>query len=139
MAGQAGYKVKLQISTDAGTTWLDVPATSPTMEIAGDVLDTTELKTNAGFRTRINGLHDFSVNADSNYIKNDPALVALRTAKLSRAEDTLVRFLPDGADETDGIQGTVIVETFNIQSGVGDLLTVSISLQGNSAITILTP
>jgi len=139
MAGQAGYKVKLQISTDAGTTWLDVPATSPTMEIAGDVLDTTELKTNAGFRTRINGLHDFSVNANSNYTKNDPALDALLAAKLGGTQNTLVRFLPDGADETNGFQGTVIVETFNIQSGVGDLLTVDISLQGNSAITVLTP
>ena len=60
MAGQAGYKSKLQISKDSGTTWLDMPATSPTMESAGDVLDTTELATTAGFRTRINGLHDFS-------------------------------------------------------------------------------
>lgn len=138
MAGQAGYKSKIQVSTDSGTTWLDVPATSPSMEVAGDVLDTTELKTNAGFRTRINGLHDFSMNADSNYLKDDPALVALRAAKLARTGIS-ARFLPDGSDETDGFEGEVIVETFSLSSGVGDLITVAISLQGNSALTVLTP
>ena len=137
MSGQAGYKSKIQISIDSGTTWLDVPATSPTVEVAGDVLDTTELKTNAGFRTRINGLHDFSMNADSNYLKADPALVALRDAKLNRT-NVLARFLPDGTDETDGFSGQVLVETFNLSSGVGDLITAAISLQGNSAITVLT-
>lgn len=136
MAGQAGYKSKIQISTDGGTTWLDMPATSPSLEIAGDVLDTTELKTNQGFRTRINGLHDFSVNADSNYLKGDPALVACRDAKLNRTALD-VRILPDGSDETDGFSGIVIVETFNISTGVGDLMTVAISLQGNSALTPL--
>jgi hypothetical protein len=145
MSGQAAYVKKLEVSADGGTNWYKLPATSPSLEIGGDVLDDTEMATNAGYRSRIHGLSDFSMNADSIFkpltgnAPNDAASGAkgfdvLKTAKLTRATIKM-RYLPTGSVDVNGLQGNVIVETFSHSGDVGGLETVSISLQGNGALT----
>lgn len=139
----AAYTKKVQVSADGGTTWLDMPATSPSLDLGGEVLDDTELATNAGYRTRCLGLHDWSINADSNWkpvtgtqVDDDAsgasALAAVRSAKLNRTA-LLGRYLPDGT-VGNGFQGSVVVENFNMSGDVGGLETVSITLQGDGAL-----
>lgn len=140
---QAAYIKKIQVSTN-GSDWFDLPATSPSLDIGGDVLDDTELATNEGFRSRLHGLSDFSVSADSNFVPltgtgaTDDAsgatgLDMVRSAKLNKT-DLQMRYLPTGQVDANGLVGDVIVETYNHSGDVGGLETVSISLQGNGAL-----
>ncbi len=130
--GQAAYSKKVQVSTD-GAAWKDVPTTSPTLNLGGDVLDDTDLASNAGYRTRILGLHDWSINCDSNYSSGNEALVLIRNAKINRS--TLhARYLPD-ALPANGFKGEVVVENFNLTGEVSGLETVSITLQANGALS----
>lgn len=144
MSGQAAYVKKLEVSLD-GFTWYKLPATSPSLEIGGDVLDDTELATNAGFRSRVHGLSDFSMNADSIFkpltgvALDDAASGAkgfdiIKKAKLNR-QSVNMRYLPTGLPDENGLKGKVIVETFSHSGDVGGLETVSISFVGNGALT----
>lgn len=137
MSGQAAYKSKLQVSTD-DTVYHDIPATSPSFEIGGDVIDTTELKTNAGYRTRINGLHDCSVTADANFLSSDPALIMLLNAKTTRTP-VYIRYYPDASDTAFSLVAQFVVETFGLSGDTGGLVSASIPLQGTSDVTVTTP
>lgn len=130
--GQAAYTKKVRVSTD-GTNWEDVPATSPSLDLGGDVLDDTDLATNAGYRSRVLGLHDWSVNCDSNYKTGNAALAMIRSAKLNRSQ-LHVQYLPDGT-VANGFQGQVVVENFNLSGEVGGLETAGITLQANGALS----
>lgn len=145
---QAAYQKKVRISADDGATWHDLPATSPSLEIGGDVLDDTDLATNAGYRSRCYGLHDWSANADSNYkpttgnAPNDSAsgataLKLCRDAKLNRT-GLKFRYLPTGSvTDGTGLEGDVLVETYGGSGEVGGLETVSISLQANGLLAAI--
>ena len=128
---QAAYTKKVQVSADGGTTWLDVPTTSPTLDLGGDVLDDTVVGNN-GFRSRILGIHDWSISCDSNYAVGNAALAAIRSSKLTRSA-LMARYLPDGV-VANGFQGSVVVENFNLSGDVGSLETVAITLQANGAL-----
>jgi hypothetical protein len=128
--GKAAYQKKVRVSADNGATWHDLPATSPSLELGGDVLDDTDLESNDGFRKRILGLSDFSCSADSNWNPTNVGLGLVRDAKLNRT-DLKVAYLPNG---TAGFMGDVVVESYNMGGEVGGLETVSISLQGNGPL-----
>jgi hypothetical protein len=135
--GKAAYQKTVEVSSDGETNWLKLPATSPSMEVGGDVLDDTTLANNEGYRKRVLGLNDFSVSADSNWSGGDPALDLVLNAKLGRLP-LFVRYLPDGTTEY-GLQGPVVVENYNQAGDVGDLETVAISLQGNGPLVSTNP
>jgi predicted secreted protein len=128
---EAAYKKKVRVSTD-GSTWVDVPTTSPSLDLTGEVLDTTKVGSDTGYRTRILGLNDWSVSCDSNYETGNAALAMIRNAKLSRSA-LQVQYLPDGT-VANGFQGAVVVENFNLSGDMGSLETVSITLQANGAL-----
>ena len=141
--GTAAYTKEVRISIDDGTTWLEVPATSPSLELAGEVLDDTTLANQEGWRSRVLGLHDWSVSCDSNYDSDNAALTAIRQAKINRGivgetYDMKVQYLPVGSananDIAKGFEGYVVVENFNLTGDVGGLETVSITLQANGAL-----
>lgn len=143
---QAAYSKKVLVSADAGVTWLKLPATSPSLEIGGDVLDDTDLATNAGYRSRCYGLNDWSASADSNFkaptgdagadaASGAAGLAACLAAKLERTT-LLFRYLPTGNLDGTGLQGEVLVETYGGSGDVGSLETVAISLQANGALTV---
>ena len=117
---QVAYKKKVRVSAD-DVTYYDLPATSPSLEIAGDVIDDTDLATNEGFRSRVHGLLDWSASADS-YLKKltgtaaidnasgATALQIVRSAKLNR-ESIYYQYLPTGVEDETGLKGRAIVET----------------------------
>lgn len=130
---QPAYVKKIKISTD-NTVWNDLPATSPSLSIGGDVLDDTNLATNAGFRSRCLGISDFSVSADSIWLENNQALTDLRDSKLNRTT-LYIQYLPKGIVDGTGFTGQVVVESYEMTGDVAGLETVSISLQGNGTLT----
>ena len=128
---QAAYEKKVEVSIN-GTTWETAPATTSSMELGGEVLDSTLLGS-AGYRSRILGLHDWSVTMDCNWASGNAALEHIRAAKINRT--TLhARYLPDG-NTSSGYKGQVVVESFNLAGEVSALETVSITLQGHGAIS----
>lgn len=130
----AAYAKKVQVAAVGASTWTDVPCTSPSLEVSGEVLETTDLATNAGYRTRILGLTDWSISCDSNYTTADAALKLIRDALTNRTP-IQVRYLPKGTTAlAEGFVGQCVVESYNLTGEVGGLETASISLQGNGAL-----
>ena len=133
----AAYAKKVQVSANGNDNWLDVPATSPSLELSSEVLDNTDLATNAGYRTRILGLHDWSISCDSNFTSGNAALTLIRNALTTRSV-LHARYLPKGAADNAaialGFKGPVVVENFNLTGEVGGLETVAITLQANGAL-----
>lgn len=126
---QAAYVKKLQVSEDGKKDWKEVPVTTCSLELGGDVLDDTSLADSAGYRSRILGLHDFSITGDANYDTSD-GLKLIRAAKVGRTE-LHAQYLPDGKK---GFQGQIVVESFNMSGELGGLETVSFTLQGDGAL-----
>ena len=134
--GVASYIKEVRVATTlTNPTWMKVPATAPALNSGADALDDTVVGGD-GFRSRILGLQDWSVQADSNYEDADPALVAIRDAWLNRS-DLYVQYLPFGSaagQVAKGFQGKVVVESFNLSGDVGGLETVGITLQADGAL-----
>lgn len=74
---EASYEKKIQISVDDGSNWLSLPTTDATLNNAGEALDTTEMETNSGYRTRILGLLDWSITGSAIFSDAHTALTAL--------------------------------------------------------------
>lgn len=128
--GVAAYPKKVQVSAN-DSTYYDVPANSVSLNLGAAVLDDTEFKNNAGYRTRALGLLDWSVSIEALYIASDSALGAIRTALTGRSA-LYVKYLVDG---TNGYKGPVVVENYNMSGEVGDLEKISISLQADGALS----
>lgn len=133
--GQAAYNKKVRVSADDGTTWHEVPCPSPSLDMGGDILDDTELATNQGYRTRIYGLRDWSVSCDAMHDDENVAVETLKQAWLTK-QKLLVQYLPSGVTKLSvGLQGQVVVESFNLSGEVAGLETAAISLQADGPIS----
>ena len=63
----ASYSKLLQVSAD-NSTWVNLPADSPTLSINNSPQETTTLGNNDGFKSRTYGLKDFSISAEGNFV-----------------------------------------------------------------------
>ena len=126
-----GYQKVVQVRVAGTTVAFEVmPATSASLNLAGDVLDDTDL-TSTGMRSRILGLRDWSVSAPINFGSSVTAFATLRSAWLNRTK-LEIQYLPDG---TVGYSGNVWVETFSHSGDVGGLESVDVSLQAAGALS----
>lgn len=135
---QAAYGKRVQVSANGTSNWFDVPSEGPSLSLGGDLIDDTVIGGD-GWRSRIYGLRDWSVNCDCNYIPGNAATEAIRTAFMNRSA-LHVRYLPNGllANGTPapgGVKGAVVVENFNLSGDVGGKEESGITLQGNGALT----
>ena len=62
----AAYQKKIKISTD-NVTFYDVPADSPTLNVAATLQENTDLSNTVGFKSRVQGLKDFNLSAGGNF------------------------------------------------------------------------
>lgn len=125
------FKKKVRVSTD-GTVWSDLPATTASLNLAGDLLDDTDLATNSGYRSRTYGLRDWNVPVTCNWVPGDPALQIVRDA-WTNSTAIFIQYLPDGA-VANGLEGPCVVENYNLSGDVGALETVEFTLQADGAI-----
>jgi len=128
---QSAYKKQILVSSD-NSTWVEVEATSVSLNQGTEVLDATTFASVEGWRSRVLGINDWSISIEAIYTADDTALAAIRSALLNRTT-LYVRYLPDGTN-ANGFQGQVRVENFNSSGDVSSLETLSISLQGNGAL-----
>lgn len=100
---------------------------------SGETIDTTTFNSN-GWKEKMQGLKEFSMSLSGFYEPNDTnGQVALRDAWLNGTTVT-VDYLVDG---TNGFQGSYLVTSFEIGSGVSGEVSVSIELESTGALTIV--
>lgn len=131
MAGQAGYVYTLSVSTTEDGTYNELPSMSASFNRTADVLDSTDT-TNAGYHQRLLGLLDAACNGEVNWAAADTALTAVETAFTGRSE-LWVKILPNNVAGA-GHKFPVVVESYNIDVSVTDLVKVSVSFQGTGAV-----
>jgi len=125
-------KIKIRDPADSAGGFDDVEATDGALNHGGVILDDTEMASNAGFRSRIYGLRDWSVTFTAEYSPTRQSLVDLRAAWLNRTKVD-VQYLPDGTIGN-GFQGKALVESFNLSGDIEGKETVSVTLQGDDAL-----
>ena len=125
MASQAAREKQVLISTDV------LKSKSASLSQGGTVLDDTNMKDSNDYRSRINGIKDWSVTASGPYDSSEAALTAIRTAWLAGTA-VVVYYLPDG---TNGFTGSAVVESLEFSGEVDGLETFQLTLQANGALT----
>ena len=133
MSGTASYSFKIKVATTLAGSYVDIPSISGSFNRTSDVLDVTDT-TNVGIHQRLLNLLDTAVNTEANWVASDAALTMIEAALTERSA-LFVKFLPAGTPGT-GYKLPVVVESFNITSGVSDAVKVSISFQGNGAVVV---
>jgi len=128
---QSAYKKQILVSSD-NSTWVEVEATSVSLNLGSELLDATTFASTEGWRSRVSGIKDWSISAEAIFTPNNAALTAMRSSNINGTV-IYVRYLPDGTN-ANGFQGQVVVESFNMSGDVSGLETVSISMQGNGAL-----
>jgi predicted secreted protein len=126
MAGLVGYNKVVSVKTTASTAYSAIPASQASLNFGAELLDDTDF-TSTGYRSRVAGLRDYSINVSAFYATSNTALSAIRTALIG-GTNLDVRYLVNG---TAGFQGRVRVESFNNSGDVGGLETVEVTLQSN--------
>ena len=128
----AGYSFKIFVSATSGGTYSEVPATDGSFNRSRDIKDITDT-TNPGYQQRLAGLADTALSTEANWSASDTALSVIETA-YENGSTMYVKFLPDNV-AGNGYKVPVLVENFSISSPVGDKISVSVSFQGNGAVT----
>lgn len=134
--GQAAYEKTINISSDSGSTWNEAPANSGGLDLGGDLLDDTKFTNSAGYRSRIYGLRDWTLNLTLELEASDTAFTDLKEAWLNRNAIDM-QYLPDGSTST-GLEGPGKVESFNYSGDVGDKETVEVTIQGSGELVTAT-
>lgn len=134
--GTAAYQKTINISSDGGSTYNEAPANSAGLDLGGDLLEDTKFSNSAGYRSRIYGLRDWTLNLTLELEPSDTAFGDLKDAWLNR-NDIDMQYLPDGTT-SNGLEGTCTVESFNYSGDVGDKETVEVTIQGNGELTTAT-
>lgn len=134
--GQAAYEKTINISTDGGSTYNEAPASSAGLDLGGDLLDDTKFSNSAGYRSRIYGLRDWTLNLTLEGEFSDTAFGDLKDAWLNRNAIDM-QYLPDGTTGN-GLEGPAKVESFNYSGDVGDKETVEVTLQGSGELVSAT-
>ena len=128
MAGLAAYQKVVDVKTTAEATRATVPGSNATMNFAGEQLDDSTFESGA-YRSRVQGLKDYSFTLTLVYDSADTGYTKLQTAMLNGSRLD-IRYLPNG---TNGFAGTVVVENFTHSGSVDGLETVEVSLQASNA------
>jgi predicted secreted protein len=128
----AGYNFTVSVSATSGGTYSEVPSTDGSFNRTRNILDVTDTS-NAGFQQRLAGLADTALSTEANWSASDTALSVIETA-YENGSTMYVKFLPDNV-AGNGYKVPVLVENFSISSPVGDKISVSVSFQGNGAVT----
>ncbi len=132
MAGTAAYNYTISVSTTSSGTYYEIESQNGTFNRTADVLDDTNT-TNAGYHTRLLGLLDSAANVEALWQATDNALSAIESAYENRTA-LYVKILPDGV-AGNGKKFPVVVENYNLSLDVTGLCTLSVSFQGNGAVT----
>lgn len=134
MAGTAGKKALLKVSTDDITYTTVAGLQSISMSIDGQSVDDSEF--GVDWMQRLQGIKDFKISASGNVRLTDTnGQLAVRAAQIN--DTTLyAKYLPDGGVTSNaGFKCLVKVSSWKVDPTVQDKQAVSFDLEGNGAPT----
>ena len=130
---QAAYTKLIKVSTD-GNTWYTVSGVNDaSISRGGEVLDDTAFEeSHDGFRSRLIGLRDWSINASGDYDGSDTNGQLVILSAWENGTALYVQYLPDG---TNGVKGQCVVESFEQSGDVAGKEQMSFVLQADGALS----
>lgn len=132
MAKITGMKVKLFIK-DATTGKVLAGQKNATLSRSAESIDATSKDTVGFWKESLQGFKEFSIDADGAYVESDVAYGLLEEAFLNSENVDVYLEMPSGTK----YEGNVTITDFSLEFPYDDLVTYSLSLQGNGALSVV--
>lgn len=129
MAKVSGMKVKLYIKNVATGVVLGGQK-SATLNRSAESMDATAKDSEGNWKEAVAGFKEWSIDADGCFVQDDAAYELLEAAFMDSTEVECYLEFPSGTKYS----GKAIVTDFPIEAPFDDLVTYSLSLQGNGAL-----
>ena len=126
MSKQTGNDCKLSIGSDVAGTIRDASLT-----VSNSPVDVTA-RDSGGWREELGGIKEWTISGPMVYLKDDVAMVALRTASLAGTLVTGVLFI---FKDLEGFKGDVLVTEMGAAAPLEDAVVVEITLKGVGPVT----
>lgn len=131
MSGKvSGMKVKLFIK-EAMSGKVLAGQRNATLNRSAESIDATSKDTEGFWKESIQGFKEWSIDCDGAFIESDEAYKILETAFLASENVDVYLELPSGTK----YEGNATITDFSLEAPYDDLVTWSIALQGNGALT----
>ncbi|WP_035207726.1 phage major tail protein, TP901-1 family [Metabacillus indicus] len=132
MSKMTGMKVKLYIK-DGVTGKVLAGQRNASLSRSAESMDATS-KDSDGWKESIAGMKEYSIDADGAFVESDEAYKALETAFVNGENVDVYLEFPSGTK----YEGNCTITDFSLEAPYDDLVTYSISLQGNGALDTVT-
>jgi|TARA_R110000803_G_scaffold210841_1_gene284323 predicted secreted protein len=130
---EVGYTKVVSVKTTGSTLYVALPGSAASFDFSGEMLDITDFSS-TGWRSRVRGLKDYSCSV-TNFFGSTVAVMATLRSAILTGVSLDIRYLPDG---TKGVQGRVLLESYNMSGDVGGVESLEISLPSDgTALTTL--
>jgi TP901-1 family phage major tail protein len=127
---QTGMKVLLKIKNPTNGAIL-AGQKNATLSRSAETIDATSKDTPGNWKESLPGFKEFSIDADGAFIESDAAYQYLETAFVNGENVDVELTFPSGLKYT----GNVTITTIDLEFPYDDLVSYSLSLQGNGALT----
>lgn len=134
MAKISGMKVKLFIKQSETGNVLGGQKNA-TLNRSAESIDATSKDTEGFWKEAVQGFKEWSIDADGAYVADDKAYGLLETAFLESTNVDVYLEFPSGTK----YEGNAIITDFPIEAPYDDLVTYSLTLQGNGALKKVDP
>ena len=125
-------KVKLYIE-DATTGKVLAGQKNATLSRSAESIDATSKDTVGFWKESLQGFKEFSIDADGAYVESDVAYGLLEDAFLNSENVNVYLEMPSGTK----YRGNCTITDFSLEFPYDDLVTYSLSLQGNGALAVI--
>ncbi|PHA62861.1 phage major tail protein, TP901-1 family [Bacillus wiedmannii] len=132
MAKISGMKVKLFIK-EATTGKVLAGQRNASLSRSAESIDATSKDTEGNWKESLQGFKEFSIDADGAFVESDEAYGILETAFLNSENVDVYLEFPSGTK----YEGNCTITDFSLDMPYDDLVTYSISLQGNGALKVV--
>ncbi|MCU4842306.1 phage major tail protein, TP901-1 family [Bacillus cereus] len=127
----SGMKVKLYVE-DSATGKVLAGQRNATLNRSAESIDATSKDTEGFWKESLQGFKSFSIDADGAFVQDDEAYKILETKFLNSENVDVYLEMPSGTK----YRGSCTITDFSLEFPYDDLVTYSISLQGNGALTV---
>ncbi|SFF17568.1 phage major tail protein, TP901-1 family [Bacillus sp. OV194] len=132
MAKLSGMKVKLFVK-DPTTGKLLAGQRNASLSRSAESVDATSKDTAGFWKESIAGFKEWSIDAEGAYVESDEAYALLETAFLNSENVDIYLEFPSGAK----YEGNATIVDSSLELPYDDLVTYSLSFQGNGALALI--
>lgn len=132
----AGKDILLAIFNSTGTTLLAISGQQGlTINRSADSIEVTSKDTNGGWKSKIAGMKEWSIDNDGLYVPSDETHQEL--GKYFESGDPVCLKVINGKTKKGMFGGLAVITDYSLEAPYDDAMTYSISLEGNGALVDL--